>query len=294
MDNISLITAFGAGLLSFISPCVLPIVPGYLSFISGVSIEDLQGKKSNATRRVFLNSLFFVLGFSVVFIALGASATLVSNFLLNYMHIIAKVAGVFIIILGLHYMGQIHNIYFRIGCSIFIGVWIGNTVAYDWYPDLGMTLATIISVIVSYLIIHGLYFIGFFRLLNYEKRFNVSDKKLGMVGAFLVGFAFAFGWTPCIGPILAAILAIAAAEDTIGRGIILLSFYSAGLAIPFLLTSLAFNKFLTVSSKIKKHFKTVEIIGGILLLTVGLLIFTNSLGYLSGILSDWFPWLELG
>jgi len=241
MDNISLITAFVAGLLSFISPCVLPIVPGYLSFISGVSLEELQEKKSSATRRVFFNSLFFVLGFSVVFIALGASATIVSNFLLNYMHIISKVAGALIIVLGLHFIGL-----FKI----------------KW--------------------------------LNYEKRFHVGSKQLGLAGSFFVGFAFAFGWTPCIGPILAAILAIAAAEDTVGRGILLLSLYSAGLALPFLLTSLAFNKFLTVSSKIKKHFRAVEVVGGILLLAVGFLIFTNSMGYLSGILSEWFPWLELG
>jgi len=241
VDNVTLLAAFGAGLLSFISPCVLPIVPGYLSFISGVSIDELQKKQSKAVYKVFLNSLFFVLGFSVVFIALGASATVVSGFLTDYMHIIGKVAGVVIIILGLHYIGL-----FKI------------------------------------------------KLLNYEKRFNMSDKKIGPLGAFLVGFAFAFGWTPCIGPILATILAIAAAEDTLWRGIILLSFYSAGLAIPFLLTALAFNAFISVSSKIKKHFRIVEIIGGVFLILVGLLIFTDSLSYLSGMFSQWFPWLELG
>jgi cytochrome c-type biogenesis protein len=241
MDNVTLFAAFGAGLLSFISPCVLPIVPGYLSFISGVSMDELQKKKSNATYKVFLNSLFFVSGFSVVFIALGAGATWVSGFLLDYMHIISKVAGVGIIILGLHYI--------------------------------------------------GLFKISF---LNYEKRFNMSDKKIGMFGAFVIGFAFAFGWTPCIGPILATILAIAAAEDTIWQGVILLAFYSAGLAIPFLLTALAFNAFLSVSNKIKKHFKVVETVGGVFLIIVGILIFSNSLSYLSGIISEWFPWLELG
>jgi cytochrome c-type biogenesis protein len=241
MGNITWITAFGAGLLSFISPCVLPIVPGYLSFISGVSLEELQDKKSMAVRRVFLNSLFFVLGFSVVFIALGASATFVSRFLIDYMPIISKVAGALIFILGLHFLGI-----FKI------------------------------------------------RWLNYEKRFHMGSKQLGIVGSFFVGFAFAFGWTPCIGPILAGILAIAAAEETVTRGIILLAFYSAGLAVPFLLTALAFNGFLTVSSKIKKHFRIVEIVGGIFLIIIGILIFTNSLGYLSGLISQWFPWLELG
>ena len=241
MGNINLITAFGAGLLSFISPCVLPIVPGYLSFISGVSIEEMQKQTSSAVRRVFINSLFFVLGFSVVFIALGAGATFVSQFLYNYMHIISKFAGVFLVLLGIHFL--------------------------------------------------GLYKIKF---LNYEKRFHTSSKKVGVIGSFLVGFAFAFGWTPCIGPILAGILAIAASEETVTRGIVLLSFYSAGLAIPFLLTAVAFNSFLSVSGKIKKHFRIVEIIGGVLLILIGILIFSGSLGYLSGLMSEWFPWLELG
>ncbi len=241
MGNISLITAFGAGILSFISPCVLPIVPGYLSFISGVSIDELKGKKSNAINRVFFNSLFFVLGFSVVFISLGASATFISSFLNNYMHIIGKIAGALIIILGLHYIGL-----FRI----------------KW--------------------------------LNYEKRFHVGSKQLGMLGSFFIGFAFAFGWTPCIGPILATILAMAAAEETVWRGILLLSFYSAGLALPFLLTALAFNAFLSISSRIKRHFRLVEIVGGVFLVIVGFLIFTDSLMYLSGIISELFPWLELG
>ena len=241
MGNISLITAFGAGILSFISPCVLPIVPGYLSFISGVSIDELKGKKSNAINRVFFNSLFFVLGFSAVFISLGASATFISSFLNNYMHIIGKIAGALIIILGLHYIGL-----FKI----------------KW--------------------------------LNYEKRFHVGSKQLGMLGSFFIGFAFAFGWTPCIGPILATILAMAAAEETVWHGILLLSFYSAGLALPFLLTALAFNAFLSISSRIKKHFRLVEIVGGVFLIIVGFLIFTDSLMYLSGIISELFPWLELG
>lgn len=241
MNEVSLITAFGAGILSFISPCVLPIVPGYLSYISGVNITDLKEKKSASIWRVFISSLFFVMGFSVVFIALGASATAVSAFLRNYMQIIAKVAGVLIIILGIHFLG-IYKI--------------------KW--------------------------------LNYEKRFQVRSKKMSLLGSFAMGFAFAFGWTPCIGPILAGILALAAAEETVWRGIMLLVFYSAGLAIPFLLTSLAFNAFVSVSGVIKKYFRLVEIIGGVFLIAVGILIFTNSLGYLSGIMSEWFPWLNVG
>jgi cytochrome c-type biogenesis protein len=177
----------------------------------------------------------------VVFIALGASATFVSQFLNNYMHIIGKVAGALIFVLGLHFIGL-----FKI------------------------------------------------RWLNYEKRIHMGSKQLGIFGSFFVGFAFAFGWTPCIGPILAGILAIAATEETVTRGIILLAFYSAGLAVPFLITAVAFNAFLTVSGKIKKHFRIVEIVGGVFLIIIGFLMFTNSLGYLSGIISEWFPWLELG
>lgn len=241
MENVTLITAFGAGILSFISPCVLPIVPGYISFISGVTFDELQEKRQKVMYRVFINSLFFVLGFSVVFISLGASATFISGFLHDYKHIISKVAGALIFILGLHFVGL-----FRI------------------------------------------------RWLNYEKRFRVGSKQLGIVGSFVVGLAFAFGWTPCIGPILAGILAMAAVEGTVSRGVLLLGFYSAGLAIPFLLTAIAFNSFVSVSGKIKKHFKLVEIVAGGFLILIGILIFTNSLGYISGLISTWFPWLNLG
>lgn len=239
MSEVSWITAFAAGFLSFISPCVLPIVPGYLSFISGVSIEQMKEKQSASIRRVFISSLFFVMGFSVVFIALGASATAVSAFLRDYMQIIAKVAGVLIIILGIHFI--------------------------------------------------GLYKI---KWLNYEKRFQVRSEKMSLLGSFAMGFAFAFGWTPCIGPILAGILAIAATEETVWRGILLLVFYSAGLAIPFLVTSLAFNLFVSFSGVIKRYFRIVEIVGGVFLLVVGVMIFTGSLGYLSSLFSKWFPFLD--
>jgi cytochrome c-type biogenesis protein len=241
VGNITFITAFGAGILSFISPCILPIVPGYLSFISGVTFDELQEKQQKIIYRVFINSLFFVLGFSVVFISLGASASFISGFLRDYMYIISKIAGALIIILGLHFVGL-----FKI------------------------------------------------RWLNYERRFQVGSRQLGVVGSFVVGLAFAFGWTPCIGPILAGILALAAVEETVGRGVLLLGFYSAGLAVPFLLTAIAFNSFISVSSRIKRHFKMVEIIAGSFLILVGLLIFTNSLGYISAAISNWFPWLNLG
>jgi cytochrome c-type biogenesis protein len=239
-ENIGLLTAFLFGLLSFISPCVLPIVPGYLSFISGVTFEEMSAETSQKSvrNRILLNSIFFILGFSAVFIALGASATVVGQFLHEKINIISKVAGVLIVVLGLHMIGV-----FKIP------------------------------------------------FLNYEKRIHSNKKPLGFVGSFLVGLAFAFGWTPCIGPILAGILSIAAEQSTIGKGILLLTFYSAGLGIPFLLTGMSVSAFYKVFNKFKRHLHKVEVTSGVLLVVIGILIFTNYLTILSGYLSRWFPFL---
>ena len=244
MENVTIITAFVFGLLSFVSPCVLPIVPGYLSFISGVSFEEMQasGNRAAMRKRIVQNAVFFILGFSLVFIALGASATAIGGFLQEQINVIGKVAGGVIIIFGLH-----------------------------------MT---------------GVFKIPF---LNYEKRFHAEGKRLGLLGAFLVGLAFAFGWTPCIGPILAAILAIASQQDTVSKGIILLSAYSLGLGIPFLLAGLSLTMFFNVFNRFKKHLHKVEVVGGILLVVIGVLIMMNYLTVLSGYFSKWFPFLnELG
>ncbi|MFI5252063.1 MAG: cytochrome c biogenesis CcdA family protein [Bacteroidota bacterium] len=241
MENVNIVTAFIFGVISFISPCVLPIVPGYISFISGVSFEEMNDGVSwkNARKRVLANSLFFVLGFSVVFIMMGASASAIGQFLREQLRIISKVAGVLIFIFGLH--------------------------------------------------MAGIFKIGF---LNYEKRFHSSAKPIGFLGSFLVGLAFAFGWTPCIGPILAGILTIAAQQSTVGKGIILLAFYSAGLGIPFFLTGMSITAFYKVFNKFKMHLHKVEIVGGVLLMGVGILIFTNYLTIISGYLSKWFPFLN--
>lgn len=244
MENVTTITAFIFGLLSFFSPCVLPIVPGYLSFISGVSFEEMQNNdnRSRIRKRILLNALFFVFGFSLVFIALGASATVIGQFLQDNINIIGKIAGSIVIIFGLHMIGV-----FKIP------------------------------------------------FLNYEKRFHTQTKKLSLFGAFIVGLAFAFGWTPCIGPILAAILTIASQQETIGQGMILLTFYSLGLGIPFILTGLSLTAFYNVFNKFKRHLHKVEIVGGILLVIVGVLIFTNSLTIISAYFAKWFPFLnELG
>lgn len=241
MGEVTLFAAFFAGVISFVSPCVLPLIPGYLSFISGVSVEEMKDKdeKSKVLRRVGLNSIFFILGFSVVFILLGASATFLGKFLLSRLAILYKVAGVIIIIFGLHLL--------------------------------------------------GLFKIPF---LNYEKRFHSRTKPLGFLGAFLVGLAFAFGWTPCIGPILAGILLVASNQETVGKGVVLLSFYSLGLGIPFFLTGIGFNRFLGFSGWLKRHFKIIEIVSGVFLILVGLLIFFNSISFIAELMFRLFPWLS--
>lgn len=225
LSEVSLMAAFLAGLLSFISPCVLPLVPGYISFISGISLEDIENKKQQNKNTIIISSLFFIMGFSLVFILLGATATLLGSFLLEKSVILKKVAGLIIILFGIH--------------------------------------------------MSGLYRI---RFLDYEKRIYTNTRPVNIVvGPFLMGLAFAFGWTPCIGPVLAAILVYAGTQDTVFQGISLLTVYSAGLGIPFLLTALAINKFYLFSNKIKKYFKAIEIIGGILLILVGGLILTDNL-----------------
>ena len=241
-ENISFLAALVAGFISFISPCVLPLIPGYLSFISGVSVADMSAaeKRGEVLRKVALSSFILVLGFSAVFITLGASATAVGKFLLsNKIGLFNRIAGVIIVILGLHVMGLIR-----------------------------------------------------IPFLNYEKRFQARSKPLGALGTFLVGIAFAFGWTPCIGPILGGILGLAANQGTVAQGMLLLTFYSLGLGIPFLITAISFNWFLGFSGFFKKHFRSIEVASGLLLVAIGLLIFFNQFGVLSNWLLKTFPGLQ--
>lgn len=226
MSQINTAVAFGAGLVSFLSPCVLPLVPGYLSFVAGVSMEELRDAESAAIvrRRVILNTLAFVIGFSAVFVLLGASATAVGAFLLAKQKLIARVAGILVIVFGLHVMGVMR-----------------------------------------------------IPLLYQEKRAQLAVKPAGLVGSFLVGLAFAFGWTPCIGPILASILSLAATEETLLAGVGMLAVYSLGLAIPFMVTALAFNQVMVVFDQVKRHMRVVEIASGLLLVGVGILLMTDGL-----------------
>jgi cytochrome c-type biogenesis protein len=242
-STVSYFGALLAGGLSFLSPCVLPLIPGYISFISGVSLEELTDKEkaSQHLYRVAINTIFFVVGFSLIFIALGATASFMGTWLRQNIGIFNKVAGVVIFLLGLHVSGI-----FKI------------------------------------------------KALNYEKRIHAGKKKFGIIGSILIGMAFAFGWTPCIGPILGSILTMAANQETVGQGIILLSFYSAGLGIPFILTALLFNFLIGFFGFIKRHFRAVEIISGGLLMLIGVLIFFNLLQYLANYLLDLFPSLNIG
>lgn len=239
--SVSYLGAILAGFLSFVSPCVLPLIPGYLSFISGLSIDQLTDRTRRRENliKVGLASFVFVLGFSTVFIALGASATFVGGWLRDNIRIFNKVAGVLLVLFGLHVMGV-----FRIN------------------------------------------------LLNYEKRIQTRSRRFGLLSAYAIGLAFAFGWTPCIGPILGAILTLAANEGSVTRGIILLSFYSLGLGLPFILFAILFNWFVGFSGFFKRHFHTVEIFSGLLLILVGILIFFDMLQVISTYLLEWFPFLQ--
>jgi cytochrome c-type biogenesis protein len=215
------IAAFVAGLISFLSPCVLPLVPGYVSLISGVGVEELKSQESQLLRRVMFNSLMFIVGFSLVFVTLGALSTGIGQLLAMYKSKLAIVAGVIIIIFGLHLTGI-----FKI------------------------------------------------KALYADKRLHNVKGGSTPLGAFIIGFAFAFGWTPCVGPILAVILGFAAEQDSVFKGILLLAVYSLGLAVPFLLTSLGIERFLKFYGRFRAHMHALEIASGVLLIALGgLLVF---------------------
>jgi len=279
MHDVSLAGAFLAGLISFLSPCVLPLVPGYISMLSGIGVEQLrQGQQPKGG--LFASALSFVLGFSVVFISFGASASAVGGFLQRHKALLIPVAGALILLFGLHLLGGL--IRMKIGAGIILG-------------------AVLVALGIASLVHHGPLFaglgaahffslsvIGFFgptlaRWLNQDVRLrNTDTKQPGMLSGFLLGFAFAFGWTPCIGPILATVLTFAATSETIARGVLLLAFYSAGLAVPFLLTALLFGQFLHFYKNFRKHLHVVELLSGVLLLFIGGLIFFNKFTWLSG------------
>ncbi len=279
MTDVSLAGAFLAGLVSFLSPCVLPLVPGYISMLSGIGMEQLR-KGELPRSGLFASSLAFVAGFSVVFISFGASASAVGSFLRQNRALLAPVAGALILLFGLHLLGVLIKLNLRAG--IVLGVILAALGA--------ASLVRHAPLIGGFGAPHffSLSLIGFFgpsmaRWLNRDVHLRSSAiTQPGIWSGFLLGFAFAFGWTPCIGPILATVLALAAASDTVARGILLLAIYSAGLAIPFLLTALGISQFMAFYKNFRKYLHAVELFSGALLLFVGGLVFVNKLTWLSG------------
>ncbi len=233
-NNISIVGAFVAGLLSFLSPCVLPLIPSYITYITGLSFADLQAEHPShkVRQQTVIHSLLFIAGFTCVFVILGASASFLGDFLSEHKTAIRRIGGLLIVVFGIHVSGLF---------------------------DIGVLLG--------------------------EKKLTLHRKPAGYLGSFLVGIVFAAGWTPCIGPILATILAVAATE---GRGVWLLLTYSMGLAIPFFLAALAMHSFLIFFRRFKRHIRMLEVITGLMMVVVGALIFTNYLAVISRYTSAWF------
>ena len=226
--------AFGAGLISFLSPCVLPLIPGYISYISGQSLQEILNKKEIN----FFSLILFCLGFSTVFVLLGASASFLGQTLLQNSEILRIVAGIVIIIFSLQLIGIINIPY-----------------------------------------------------LNFEKRFDAKESR-NILFPYVIGVAFGFGWTPCIGPILGSILALASIEETLTRAVILLILYSLGLAIPFVLSGYLIQRFLLFSKNFRKNINLISKIGGIILLVTGILILTNQLQAIGFYIIEIFPFMQ--
>ena len=233
--NTTLSIAFLAGLISFLSPCVLPLIPGYISYISGTSLEKLVGKKTNL---VLIKTIFFTLGFSLVFISLGSTASFLGKFFLNNSNILRIFAGIIIIFFSFQLIGIIN-----------------------------------------------------FKFMNKDLRIFTGQYSNSLTFPLLVGAAFGFGWTPCIGPILGSILALAAIEKNFSKSILLLSFYSLGLAIPFIISGVLIEKFLFFSKSFRKYISKITKVGGIILLLTGIAILTNQLQVLGFFILEYFPTL---
>jgi len=278
-SDVTLAGAFLAGLISFLSPCVLPLVPGYISMLSGIGMEQLrQGQQPKGG--LFVSALAFVIGFSVVFIGFGASASAVGGFLRQNRALLAPLAGALILVFGLHLLGGLMRMNVRAGLilgGVLVALGIGALLTHGpLFLGLGASHFFSLSLI-------GFLGPQLARWLNQDVRIrNTDTKSPGMLSGFLLGFAFAFGWTPCIGPILATVLALAAASDTVARGVLLLAVYSMGLAVPFLLTALGLSQFLRFYQNFRKHLHAVEVFSGALLLFIGGLVFFNKLTWLSG------------
>ncbi|HXN94858.1 MAG TPA: cytochrome c biogenesis protein CcdA [Candidatus Acidoferrales bacterium] len=281
MTDVSLAGAFLAGLVSFLSPCVLPLVPGYISMLSGVGMEQLR-KGEVPSSSLLGSSLSFIAGFSVVFISFGASASAVGVFLKQNRNALTPIAGALILLFGLHLLGLLIKLNPRAGIIfgvILVALGIVSLLRHaPLFAGFGALHFFSLSII-------GLFGPALSRWLNRDVHLRSSAAQPTAWSGFLLGFAFAFGWTPCIGPILTTVLTIAAASDKIQRGVLLLAVYSAGLAIPFLLTALGIGKFMTFYKNFRKYLHAVELFSGALLLFIGGLVFVNKLTWLTAKLS---------
>ncbi|HEX4546155.1 MAG TPA: cytochrome c biogenesis protein CcdA [Candidatus Acidoferrum sp.] len=291
MTDVSLAGAFLAGLISFLSPCVLPLVPGYISMLSGIGMEQLrEGELPRSS--LLASALAFVAGLSVVFISLGASASAVSRLLKENRGFLTPIAGALVLLFGLHLLGLLIKLKPRVGIILGVLLAVAGVVSLvrraPLFPGFGA------------LHFFSLSLIGFFgpalaRWLNRDVHLRGSVAQPGVWSGFLLGFAFAFGWSPCLGPILGSVLALAAASDTIVRGVLLLAVYSAGLSIPFLLTALGISQFMAFYQNFRKYLHAVELFSGALLLFIGGLVFFNKLTWLTGkltFLNAMVLWLE--
>ena len=229
---LNLLVAFSAGFISFLSPCVLPLIPGYISYISGRALDEII--KDN--KSVLLKTIFFSIGFSIVFISFGITASFIGKLLISYSNQLRIIAGIIIILFSLQFIGLIN-----------------------------------------------------LKILNSETRFFTKNYNDNLIFPIIVGAAFGFGWTPCIGPVLGSILALAAIEENISKGILLLSFYSLGLAIPFIISGILIDKFLLFSKSFKKYISTITKVGGAILLLTGIAILTGQLQVLGFFILEYFP-----
>jgi len=275
MENITIITAFVAGVLSFLAPCVLPIVPAYLSYITGLNTSHVASDTGfKIDFKVLIPIVFFVFGFSVIFILLGASASFIGQFLSDYQEYIAKVGGALVVFFGLHFT----NIFLKpdfpkyaFGVAfVFLGLYSFGIISQE----------TLLNVGGIWFIVMALYYFNAHMLL-YRQLKAEQNPKASLISSFIVGLTFGAGWSPCIGPVLGSILMLAAQEDTVIKGIILLSAYSIGLGIPFIIAGLLWTGFVKFVSKFGRFFAVVEVIGGVLLIIIGFLLATGNLTLIS-------------
>lgn len=280
-DQISIFIAFLGGILAFLSPCVLPIIPGYIAYISGISVSSFQETGKKIDLNIFLSAIAFVLGFSIVFTLLGAGSTFVGQLLFKYKTLISQIAGIFVIILGIHFTNIFQHKKIKeilLGITLILltfyiyGVYKTKNIINDYWVFLG--LAVVLNIF---------YYSKIYLLLYQQKTTEIKKRPTGIIGAFIIGVAFAFGWSPCIGPILGAILLYASQQETVYQGMALLFSFSMGLGIPFIITALTINLFLNFTRKFSRYFFYVELIGGLLLIFIGFLLITGNLNKISAI-----------